>query len=329
MSDVSPKPRPKGLSKSRFCSGLQCEKQLWWRVHEPDAPELAPAPGLQAIFDRGNRVGELARERFPGGVLIDGDDLRFGERLRRTRYAIAGGALAIFEAAFAADGVYAAVDALERQQDGWVLAEVKSTLDVKPAHIHDVAIQLHVLRTAGLDVRRAELMHLNRACTYPDLSNLFVRDDVTAQAEALLPAIPEQVRNFQVMLAGPPPVVDTGPHCTDPYECPFLARCWPELPPHHVSTIYRVGRRAEAFVADGYEVIHDLPDNVELPEVSARQVRSVRLGQMVVEPTLGAALRAIPGLDAPLRVLQLTDRHRAYLERHRRVAFRRRTPGRD
>jgi len=300
MTDGSTKPRPKGLSKSRFCYGLQCEKQLWWRVHEPDALELTPAPGLQAIFDRGNRVGELARERFPGGVLIDGDDLSFGERLRRTRDAIAGGALAIFEAAFAADGVYAAVDALERRQDGWVLAEVKSTLDVKPAHIHDVAIQLHVLRTAGLDVRRAELMHLNRACTFPDLSNLFIRDDVTAPAEALLPAIPGQVRRFQEILAGPLPVVEVGSQCRDPYECPFLARCWPQLPPHHVSTIYRVGSRAEELAAEGFALIHDVPEHLEFSEVATRQVRSVRNGELVVEPSLGAALRA---LEAPIAFL--------------------------
>jgi len=30
------------LSKSRFLAGLQCHKQLWWRAHEPDAPELVP-----------------------------------------------------------------------------------------------------------------------------------------------------------------------------------------------------------------------------------------------------------------------------------------------
>jgi hypothetical protein len=72
------------------------------------------------------------------------------------------------------------------------------------------------------------------------------------------------------------------------------------LPPHHVSTIYRVGPRADAFVADGYEVIDDLPEDVDLPEVSARQVRSVRLRKMVVEPTLGRALEAI---QAPVAFL--------------------------
>ncbi len=295
-----PRPSTSRLSKSRFCYGLQCERQLWWRTYEPDAPELTPPPGLQAIFEQGHRVGDLARQRFPGGVLIDGDYWEVNEKVEKTRLAIAAGAPAVFEASFIEDDVYVAVDVLERNLDGWALVEVKSTLDAKPAHVPDVAIQLHVARKAGLAASRAEVMHLNRACTFPDLSKLFLRTDVLPVAEALLPGIPEDIRRLRRSLAGDLPAVATGPHCTDPYECPFLARCWPELPPHHVSTIYRVGKRAEAFVANGYEVIDDLPEDVNLPEVSARQVRSVRLGRMVVEPTLGAALRAI---EAPVAFL--------------------------
>ena len=33
---------PPRLSKSRFVTGCQCHKLLWWTVHEPDAPELQP-----------------------------------------------------------------------------------------------------------------------------------------------------------------------------------------------------------------------------------------------------------------------------------------------
>ena len=47
------------LSKSRFTAGLQCHRQLWWKVHEPRAPELRPDAALQAVFDMGNRVGEM------------------------------------------------------------------------------------------------------------------------------------------------------------------------------------------------------------------------------------------------------------------------------
>ncbi len=279
-----------GLSKSRYCYGLQCPRQLWWRAHEPDAPELVAGPALQAVFDRGHRVGALARERFPGGILVDGDHRAVRERVERTRRAVAGGAPAIFEAAFVTGDLFVAVDVLERGRAGWTLAEVKSTLDVKAAHLPDVAVQLHALRACGLDVRRAEVMHLDRACRFPDLSNLFARDDVTAEAEALLPAIPDQLRALRAALAGPLPEAAIGDRCSDPYECPFLARCWPALPPHHVSTLYRIGRRAADLVAGGHQTIRDLPEDVALPAVAARQARSVRSGETVVEPGLAGAL---------------------------------------
>src|SRR5439155_790751 len=59
------------LSKSRFVTGCQCHKLLWWTVHEPDAVELQPDKVLQDLFDQGRQVGEVARARYPGGVLID------------------------------------------------------------------------------------------------------------------------------------------------------------------------------------------------------------------------------------------------------------------
>jgi len=55
-----PPPLPR-LSKSRFTSGLQCHKKLWWTVHEPDAKELQPDTVLQDLFDQARQVGEAAR----------------------------------------------------------------------------------------------------------------------------------------------------------------------------------------------------------------------------------------------------------------------------
>ena len=272
-------PHSHKLSKSRYCYGLQCTKQLWWRVHEPNAPELTPDAAQQAIFDQGNRVGEVARERFPGGVLVDADYRDVDGKIEKTRRAIADGAPAVFEASFLADGVFVAVDVLERRRGGWNLVEVKSTTKVKEPHYPDVAVQLHVLRSSGLDVKRSDLMHLNSECTFPDLTNLFARSDVTGEAEALLPGVPAEIKRLRNAVEGPLPDVEPGPHCTDPYECPFMARCWPVLPEHHVTTLYRIGKRAQAFVAEGYETIHDLPADVRLTGPTARQARSVRSGQ--------------------------------------------------
>jgi hypothetical protein len=282
------------LSKSKFTKGLQCPKLLWWSVHEPDAPELVPDEAQQRVFARGTRVGELARSHVPGGVLIDLPYMQTRERVAATAAALAAGAPVIYEASFLEDGVFVSVDILERSGDGIALTEVKSTLDVKEPHLADVAIQLHVVRRAGLPVHRAEVMHLNRACRFPDLSNLFVREPVTEQLHALLLEAPAQIAALRGMLAGAIPDVATGAHCTAPYECPFLERCWPPLPDHHVSTLYRLQRaRVETLLAQGCVTIRDLPSDFTASAAAMRQVRSVRAGERIVEPGLRSALETL------------------------------------
>src|SRR5947199_8793916 len=97
---------PTRLSKSRFTSGLQCHKKLWWEVHEPDAKELQPDKVLQDLFDQGRLVGEAARQRYPGGVLIDLPHNAGAERVAATQKALDAGPLAIFEATFIAENTF-------------------------------------------------------------------------------------------------------------------------------------------------------------------------------------------------------------------------------
>ena len=282
-------PRPSRLSKTRFTAGLQCHKLLWWRVHEPDAPELVVA-AQQAIFDQGTRVGEVARTHVPGGELVDLPHDAFAARIAKTRELLARRVPAIYEATFSASNVYAAVDILERKGNRFRLIEVKSSTKVKPEHVPDVAIQLYALRAAGLDVARAELMHLNRECAYPRLDDLFVREDITTEAEALQPALPELIAGQLRMLAGGLPDVATGEYCRTPYECPFLGRCWPEVPEHHVSTLHRARNGGADFIAQGFETIADLPPG-GLTAIQERQRLAVTTGRVVVEPGLERALR--------------------------------------
>jgi hypothetical protein len=293
-------PRFYRLSKSRFTSGLQCHKQLWWRAHEPGAPELVPDAAQQVRFDNGSHVGVVARGYVPGGTLIDLPHTDYDGKLAATKRAMDAGAPAIYEASFSADGVFVAVDILQREPRGWGVIEVKSGTKLEPHHLPDVAIQVHVLRCAGVHVCGAEVMVLNRACTYPDLSNLFVRHDVMPQVEALLAGIPAEVRAQLSMLAGPRPEVAIGPHCSEPYDCPFAARCWPAIPAHHVSTLYYLKKRAAEFEAQGYSTIHDLPDGLDLNAQAERQRRAVQAGRMLVEGDLAGALA---GFEPPIASL--------------------------
>jgi hypothetical protein len=149
-------------------------------------------------------------------------------------------------------------------------------------------------------VTGADVMVLNRACTYPDLSNLFARHDVTAKVETLLAGIPAEVRSQLAMLASALPEVAIGPHCSDPYACPFVARCWPALPEHHVSTLYYLKKRAAEFEAMGYTTIRDLPDGMSLNAQAERQRRAVQAGRMLVEGDLAGSLA---GFEPPLAFL--------------------------
>ncbi len=290
--EMSVPSRPVGLSKSRVMAGLQCHKLLWWMTHEPMAAELQVDDQAVAAMHRGTRVGEIARRYVPGGILVDVTHDAYMERLARTRQVLDEGAPVVYEASFRAAGVFVAVDILKREDRGFRLIEVKSTTSVKEHHVPDVAIQASALRQAGLEVVGTEVMHLNRACTYPDLSNLFVRSDVTEPARAIETRVPGWVAQQIEMLGGPLPDVPIGPHCTSPYECPFMARCWPSLPPHHVSTLYAMRRRALELDEQGYRTIHDLPEDVPLGAIADRQRRAVQEGRIIVEPTLGRALEA-------------------------------------
>src|SRR5574341_1777288 len=90
------------LSKSRFCSGLQCHKKLWLQTHEPRAPELEFDPVTRYRLDVGRQVGVLARAQVPNGTLIDLPHDASDARVAATRAALAAEPPppAIYEATF-------------------------------------------------------------------------------------------------------------------------------------------------------------------------------------------------------------------------------------
>ena len=278
------------LSKSRFTAGWQCPKLLWWKVHEPQAPELQPDIVLQDRFDQGRQVGELARARFPGGVLIDLPHDAAQARVAATREALDGGAPCVFEGTFVADSVLVATDVLVVESDGVRLIEVKSASHQKDDHVVDAAIQVHVLRRSGLEVTAAEIMHLNPEFRHPDTGDLFARTDVTTPVDRLLGEIPATIERQVAALAGPLPEVTIDLHCHEPRACPFLERCWPP-DRDHISRLYRVGpKRSCGYMQTGVRRIGDLPPTAKLSPPARRQIRAMQEDRLIVEPTLAAAL---------------------------------------
>jgi hypothetical protein len=283
------------LSKSRFVAGCKCHGLLWSRVHEPDTPELQPDRATEDLFDQGRQVGEVARTRFPDGVLIDLPHKDVKGRLAATAAALASGGPAIFEASFLADGVFVAVDVLERTNGGFNLIEVKSSTSQKEKHIPDAAIQTHVLRRCGLNVLRTEIMHLNKEYRHPDVGDLFQRTDVTPQVEQLLPLLPDEIDRQLSVMNGPRPDTAIGPHCLQWGKCPLVGCCWPNVA-DHIRTLYNVGlKRAWDYMQAGVHTIWDIPPGRKLSAVARRQLRALEEGTIIVEPGLAKALEPFSG----------------------------------
>jgi len=289
--------KPARLSKSRFTSGLQCHKKLWWEVHEPEALELQPDKVLQDLFDQGRQVGEAARTRYPGGVLIDLPHHAGAARVAATRRALDAGAPAVFEATFIADDTFVAIDVLEKQRDGYRLTEVKSSTSQKDEHISDVAIQARVAAACGVKITAAEVLHLNKEFRNPASGDLFARSDVTGAVAAFLPQVPDEIARQREMLAGPLPDVPVGLHCFEPRECPFMGRCWPDMP-DHIRHLAGVGpKRTAAYLARGITCIGDLPAREKLNFTQKRQLKAMAEQRIIVEPTLARELEPliVPG----------------------------------
>ncbi len=288
-------PSPPRLSKSRFTSGLQCHKKLWWEVHEPDAVELQPDKVLQDLFDQGRQVGKAARTLYPGGVLIDLPYDAGAERVAATKAALASGAPAVFEATFIADDMFVAIDVLEKRGDGYCLTEVKSSSSQKPEHIPDVAVQARVAAASGVKVTAAEVMHLNKQFRHPDLGDLFAHTDVTAAVAALVGSIPREIAHQREMLTGSLPDVPIGGQCFEPRQCPFIGRCWPHGA-DHIGHLAGVGpKKTVDYLARGITSIKDLPANEKLNFTQKRQLKAMVENRLVVEPTLAKELEPFTG----------------------------------
>ena len=137
------------ISKSKFMAGLQCPKREYLQVRHPELASSVDDSRMQQGID----VGSLARQAFPGGVLVAADHSHLSDAIRATRELVANREIpAIFEATFEHSGVLVRTDVLKRNSGGFHLTEVKSSTKIKPEFTDDVSIQKYViqeLRPAG------------------------------------------------------------------------------------------------------------------------------------------------------------------------------------
>jgi hypothetical protein len=249
------------LSKSKLMSSLQCAKRLYLEVHQPELADVSI--DLEARFDTGHRVGEVARSLYPQGRLIPhGDDP--GAALQETAAALANdGDLLLFEPAFRHGGVLIRADLLFRRSGRYRLVEVKASTSIETHHYQDAAIQAWVIDGAGCPIDAVSIAHVDNTFVYlggGDYQGLLKSVDVTEEVAELLTQAPALALRCQQVLGGPLPEIAVGKQCGHPYACPFLGYCDRDAPEYPLSILGRHWRLKERLAAQGYRDLRDVPE---------------------------------------------------------------------
>lgn len=229
----------KRLSKSRYTAFCQCPKNLWLKVYKPE--EAIIDPGLEARFEQGNIVGDLAMQLFGEFKEVttknpDGS-LDLSTMCKLTQQYMADGIDNICEASFSNDNNYCAVDILRRNKDGWDIYEVKSSsyseLDGQESDIEiyapDIAYQKWLLTKCGIKVINTYLVCLNSDYVRHgdlDIQNLFIIVDMRKLVENEYLKVPAQcLQALKILNTEDEPDLDLSENCKKPYECAFLDYC--------------------------------------------------------------------------------------------------------
>jgi hypothetical protein len=310
LSDLSLVPLLKAprLSKSKFLSGLQCHKRLYLEVHHPSLA-TKPDAATQAMFDMGTEVGELARSRFVGGVLVIAGYRQTEAALAQTAALIQDLTVsAIFEGAFFHGGVLIRADVLERvltaegQFCGWRLIEVKSSTKIKDVHLEDLAVQSEVILGAGLTLVSVCLMHINTGYLYRDgaidLKELFAIHDLSEAVALRRAEVPDRLAEMSRMLfQTQPPAIEPDRHCHTPYDCPFWEHCTKDKPARWIHYLPGSKQVVSQLTQQGVTTIDEIPAGTKLSPVQRRVKENVEWVSAKLGPVLKAVQYPVHHLD--------------------------------
>ena len=230
------------LSKTKYVHGLQCPKMLWMEKYMPEKAEQDE--GVNARFETGHKVGELATHYFENCVLVEYSKEK-SIMIKQTHEYMQAGETNIAEASFAYDGLFCSVDILHKNPFGWDIYEVKSSGSVKDVHYDDMAYQCYVLKNCGLNITSVNLMHINNNYVKNgelDLSQYFAIEDCTEDVEWRLSGVKrniQQLEQFLIKADDFEPETEIGPHCDSPYGCAFKSYCFRNIPSPNVFEIHK------------------------------------------------------------------------------------------
>ena len=218
------------LTKTKIMSGHQCEKKLWFDIHETKESEdnfyllrgYLFEEEVKKIYSKDQKV-----------LRLPSNEREWKESKEKTEQAINSKDInIIFEGVFIFFDTYIRPDILIRKNKGWELLEIKSSGELKNYHITDLAIQSYILKKLGINLTSIKLIHVNKNFileTENDYKDLPFEVDVTSQVIEEEEKIPSLIKKLLPLTKESPcPNIKIGDHCNEPYECDYIDRCKPK-----------------------------------------------------------------------------------------------------
>jgi hypothetical protein len=259
---------PRYLTKTRYLNGLACHKWLWLEINAPDRlPKIDES--TEHLLIEGRRIGELARRRYPQGVLLPTESVRQNdERSKR----LLDKRLPLFEAGFVHPGgtCYARADVLlPVGKRDWKIVEVKSGTRVKEEYLHDLAFQEYCYAGAGLKIQGCSLLLVDTEYIRSgdiDPLELLREEDVTDAVRDVRPTVQPNVQELlKVADAKRCPEFGRGePFHEDEAGVHEDDSIWQQHPDSDIRELYRGGKQALVFLESGVYRISDIPKSVVL-----------------------------------------------------------------
>lgn len=271
------------LSKTNFLICLDCAKNAWLKIHNPEVHKKYPLSSFELhIIDTGNKIDELARGLFPDGVLVESrDDTELTKQLMTEKTCV------IYQPVFATEKFITACDIFvwNSATNLYDLYEVKSSTVSEEnggrrtdEYLIDIAFQKNILIELGIEIGTLNLIRINKEYIRSgdiDLQGLFLIEDVTNQVDEILETVKGQMEGAHELLSK-----ETEP--TGYCDCIFKGKnshCTTskysnhDLPEYSVHSISRINKKKLTDLVDrNIFDIHDVPEDFELSENQRRQV---------------------------------------------------------
>lgn len=278
----------KTISKSRFISGVQCHKKIWFDYYRKDLrPPVDPAK--QRVFDIGNAVGALAQAMFPDGKDATPESFyNLSPAAEQTKIWLAEEAQTIYEATFIAEQAAAMLDILHRNNEELWAIEVKSSTKVHDYHLQDAALQYFIMSRCGVVPYRFFIMHINNQYVKNGeiTSDLFTMTDITQEVVTRQQWVYDNLEKLLEVISLPEePVVPIGGHCNSPFACDYQHHCWKHIPVNSVFELTN-GRNKPWDLHDmNILKLEDIPDDYPLTFNQKLQVNGVKNGAEIFDST--------------------------------------------